>query len=110
VGSKQTFIIKVTNQRGTTARGVTVSDPLPKGLNFVRASTSRHVPGSCGKSRRTVVCRLGDLRVGNSVTVKIIVKPAQRGGYLNRAFVEQSTAEIQSSDNFDLARARRTRR
>jgi uncharacterized repeat protein (TIGR01451 family) len=110
VGSKQTFIIKVTNQRGTTARGVTMSDPLPKGLNFVRASTSRQVPGSCGKSGRTVECRLGTLRVGSSVTVKIIVKPTRRGGYLNRAFVEHTTAELQSSDNIDLARARGTRR
>jgi uncharacterized repeat protein (TIGR01451 family) len=110
VGTKQTFNIKVTNQRGATARGVTMSDPLPKGVKFVRASSSIHVPGSCGPSGKTVVCRLGNLRVGALVTVKIIVKPTKSGGYLNRAFVEHTTGEIQSSDNFDLARARGTRR
>ena len=106
VRHKQTFNIRVTNEGNRRARNVTMSDPLPNAVKFVRASTSRHVPGSCGTSRRTVVCRLGTLRVGALVTVKIIVKPTKNGGYLNRAFVEHTTGEIQSSDNTDLARAR----
>ena len=109
VGHKQTFIIKATNQRGERARDVRMIDLLPKGLNFVRASTSRHVPGSCHKSGRTVEFRLGDLRAGRTVTVEIIVKPTQRGRYINRAYVEHSTGELQSSDNVDIASARATR-
>jgi uncharacterized repeat protein (TIGR01451 family) len=109
VGTKQTYIIKVTNERGERARAVKMIDQLPKGVNFVRASTSRQVPGSCDKSGRTVVCRLGDLRVGRSVTIEIVVKPVNPGRYVNRAYVEHSTAELQSSDNVDIARARASR-
>jgi uncharacterized repeat protein (TIGR01451 family) len=106
VGRTQTFVIKVTNERGDTARGVKVIDRLPRAVNFVRASTSRRVPGSCGKSGRTVTCNLGALRVGAEVTVKIFVKPVERGKYRNRAYVEHRTAELQSVDNIDGARAR----
>jgi uncharacterized repeat protein (TIGR01451 family) len=110
VGRRQTFVIRVTNERGDTARRVVMTDPLPKAVNFVRASTSRGVPGSCGKSGRTVTCDLGNLRVGRTVTVKIFVKPVQRGRYVNRAYVEHRTAELQSFDNIDGARARASKR
>jgi uncharacterized repeat protein (TIGR01451 family) len=108
VGRKQTFVIKVTNERGDTARGVVVTDPLPRVVNFVRASTSRHDPGSCGKSGRTVTCNLGAIGVGGQVKVKIFVKPVDPGRYNNRAYVEHRTAELQSVDNIDGARARAT--
>jgi uncharacterized repeat protein (TIGR01451 family) len=48
VGEMQTFTIKVTNEGNRRARNVTMSDPLPGAVRFVRATTSRHVPGSCG--------------------------------------------------------------
>jgi uncharacterized repeat protein (TIGR01451 family) len=108
VGQTQTFVIKVTNQRGDTARGVVMTDPLPRVVNFVRASTSRHDPGSCRKSGHTVTCDLGNLKVGGLVKVKIFVKPTKAVRYVNRAYVEHSTAELQSVDNIDGARARAT--
>jgi uncharacterized repeat protein (TIGR01451 family) len=110
VGRTQTFVINVTNERGSRARGVVVTDRLPRVVNFVRASTSRHVPGSCGKSGRTVTCNLGALRVGGSVTVKIFVKPTDPGRYKNRANVEHRTAELQASDNIDGTRAHASKR
>ena len=110
VGSQQTFKIVVTNERGATARGVVLTDPLPKQVNFVKAQTSRRVPGSCGKNGRVVTCDLGDLRRGNSVTVKIFVKPVDPGSYKNTAYVEHRTAELQSGDNSDRATARAGRR
>ena len=88
VGERQTFTIKVTNTGDRRARRVTMSDPLPSEVRFIRASTSRHVPGSCGlEPRRTVVCDLGTLRPGNTATVKIYVRPVVAGTYTNRAFV-----------------------
>ena len=111
VGARQTFVIKVVNERGTTARGVRMKDPLPDKVRFVRASTSRHVPGSCRNRNRTVTCDLGNLRVGRSVTVKIFVRPVRSGRYVNRAFVEQKrTAELQARDNIDGTAARAARR
>jgi uncharacterized repeat protein (TIGR01451 family) len=111
VGNKQTFVIKVVNERGDRARGVVMKDQLPNRVKFVRASTTLRDPGICGKSGRTVTCNLGSLRVGQSVTIKIFVKPVRTGKYVNRAFVEQTgTAELQAVDNLDRVTARGTRR
>jgi uncharacterized repeat protein (TIGR01451 family) len=110
VGEKQTFTIKVTNQGNRRARNVTMSDPLPGKVRFVRASTSRHVPGSCGlEPVRTVVCDLGTLRAGKTVTVWIIVKTVEAGSYTNRAFVSfggSSALGLDGFDDQDVARAR----
>jgi uncharacterized repeat protein (TIGR01451 family) len=110
VGDKQAFTIKVTNERGGTAREVTMTDRLPNQVKFIRASTSRQVPGSCGLVERTVTCELGDLEVGQTVTVKIFVKTTQAGRYTNQAFVTHTTTELEESDNQDSARSRVGRR
>ncbi len=101
VGQTQTFTIKVTNSRGGTARQVHMTDPLPTQVRFIRASTSRRVPGSCGLVGRTVTCELGDLVVGRTVTVKIRVEATQAGSYTNFAFVNHTTEELDHSDNRD---------
>ena len=114
VGGNQTFTIKITNRRGDTARDVVMTDPLPTNkVRFIRASTSRRVPGSCSTSvyvqRGVVVCDLGNLRVGRTVTVKILVKNIDAGRYTNRASVSYTTNELDASDNRDGVRARSTR-
>jgi uncharacterized repeat protein (TIGR01451 family) len=110
VGERQTFTIKVANEGNRRARNVTMSDPLPGKVRFVRASTSRHVPGSCGlEPVRTVVCDLGTLRAGKTATVWIIVKSIEAGSYTNRAFVSfggASALELDGFDNQDTVRAR----
>lgn len=111
VGERQTFTINVTNQGDHRARNVTMKDPLPAKVRFIRASTSRQVPGSCAlEPVRTVVCDLGTLRTSNTVTVKIYVKTVEAGAYTNRASVTygSSTAralESDTSDNSDGAKA-----
>lgn len=109
VGDNQTFVIKITNQRGDTARDVVMTDPLPDKVRFIRASTSRKRPGSCGARAGTVTCDLGNLRRDQTVTVKIVVKNVEAGRYTNRASVTHTTTELQASDNHDGARARSTR-
>jgi large repetitive protein len=110
VGDNQTFTIKITNQRGGTARDVVMTDPLPTNkVRFVRASTSRRVPGSCSASGGVVTCDLGNLRVDRTVTVKILVKNIDAGKYVNRASVSHATNELDRSDNRDGVRARSTR-
>ena len=106
VGQTQTFTIKVTNSRGGTARQVHMTDPLPAQVRFIRASTSRRVPGSCGLVRGIVACDLGDLVVGRTVTVQIFVEATQAGSSTNRAFVNHSTTELDHSDNRDDVQAR----
>ena len=108
VGDRQTFTVKVTNSRGGTARQVHMTDPLPTQVRFIRASTSRRVPGSCGLVQRIVTCDLGNLVVGRTVTVKIRVELTQAGRYTNHAFVNHTTEELDHSDNRDDAQARAT--
>ena len=94
VGQKQTFTVKVTNRRGRTATGLKLTDSLPKNVRFVRATTSRHLSGSCTRrgqrGRTTVECRLGDLKVGRSVSITIVVEAVKVGTYTNRVVLSQT--------------------
>ena len=108
VGEPQTFTIRVTNEGAGRAEGVRMTDPLPSKVRFVRASTSRDVPGSCGIDDRVVACRLGTLRSGKTVTVKIHVKPVVEGPYSNRAYVSHGSPADRAPDtqgDSDAARA-----
>ena len=108
VGELQTFTVKVTNDGVGRAEGVRMTDPLPSKVRFVRASTSRHVPGSCGMDDRVVACRLGDLRPDRTVTVKIGVRPVVAGSYTNRAFASHANPGAlgpEAPDASDTARA-----
>jgi hypothetical protein len=91
----------VANEGNRRARNVAMSDPLPGVVRFVRASTSRHVPGSCGlEPVRTVVCDLGTLRAGKTVTIWISVRMIETGSYTNQAFAnfgEASALELDGS-------------
>jgi Domain of unknown function DUF11 len=98
----------VTNARRDTAREVHMTDRLPDQVRFIRASTSRQVPGSCGRVRQIVLCDLGKLRVGRTVTVQIFVEATQAGRYTNRVFVNHSTTELDHTDNRDDVQARAT--
>ena len=110
VGERQVFTVRITNRGTARARGVRMRDPLPSAVRFIRAETSRHVPGSCGIADRVVRCRLGTLRPGRSVTVRIHVRPVVAGSYVNRAFASfgdsTSRADGLSADEpSDAARA-----
>ena len=106
LGERQVFTVKVTNEGSTLAEGVRMRDPLPSALRFVRASTSREVPGSCGIEDRVVECRLGKLRPDGTVTVKIYVKPVVASSYTNRAFASHtSSAGLLVDESSDAARA-----
>ena len=81
-------------------------DPLPREVRFLRASTSRAVPGSCGIEDRVVECRLGKLRADRTVTVKIYVRPVVAGSYVNRAYASfRNTNGLLVEEDKDAARA-----
>ena len=110
VGERQVFTVRITNRGSTRAREVRMRDPLPSAVRFIRAETSRHVPGSCGIEDRVVRCRLGTLRPDRSVTVKIHVRPVVAGSYINRAFAgfRNSTSRasgLSADESTDAARA-----
>jgi uncharacterized repeat protein (TIGR01451 family) len=110
VGERQTFTIRITNEGSRRAEELKMTDPLPSKVRFIKATTSRRVPGSCGIEDRVVTCRLGTLGVDKTVTVKIYVKPVVAGSYTNRAYVSYGSPSAialvsDNSDNSDAARA-----
>jgi uncharacterized repeat protein (TIGR01451 family) len=106
VGGRQVFTVRVTDEGSTRARGVRMTDPLPREVRFLRATTSRQVPGSCGIEDRVVECRLGALRADKTVTVKIYVRPVVAGSYTNRAFANfRNSNGLLVKEDKDAARA-----
>ena len=111
VGQKKTSTITVTNQRGGIARNVVMVDQLPRFMRFVKASTSLHRPGSCAptQGRKGVRCSLGNLRVGETVTIKVTAKAIKKGKGRNVASVSAIGAggglgaDLEPSDNRDTA-------
>ncbi len=86
-----------------------MTDPLPREVRFLRASSSRQVPGSCGIEDRVVKCRLGALRADKTVTVKIYVRPVVAGSYVNRAYANFRNANgLLVEEDKDAARAEAT--
>ena len=69
-GNNLTYTLKVSNGGPDAATDVTVADPLPAGTSLVSATTGA---GSCSHSSGTVSCSLGDLAVGDTVTIVIVV-------------------------------------
>ena len=108
VGERQVFTVKVTNNGTTRAERVSMRDPLPSKVRFIRASSSREVPGSCGIEDRVVRCRLGTLRADEMETVKIYVRPVEAGSYTNRAYASfdnSSNRASGASEGSDAAKA-----
>src|SRR6187551_2183192 len=58
VGSTLTYTILVQNLGPDTATGVTVTDQLPKGVDFVSATATA---GQCARKGKKVTCDLGGL-------------------------------------------------
>lgn len=104
VGEKQVYMILITNKTGSRAKDVRMTDPLPKNVKFIKASTSLHRPGSCGlNAQRTVVCDLGNLDVNQIVIIKIYVKTTEAGRYKDTASVTHSTVELDATNDTDSA-------
>ena len=109
VGERQVFTVRITNEGSTRAEGVRMRDPLPREVRFLRAETSREVPGSCGIEDRVVECRLGKLRADRAVTVKIYVRPVVADSYVNRAYASfRNTNGLLVEEDRDAVRAEAT--
>ena len=66
-----TYTITVTNLGPSTAEDAVVTDSLPMTMTFVSASPS---VGSCSHAGGVVTCSLGDLAVGDEVSIEIVVE------------------------------------
>lgn len=101
VGSPLVYTIQAENLGPETATGVTVSDSLPKGLDYVAATTTL---GQCSLKGRKVTCSLGTLETGpaakvTSATVTLTVIPRESGTVLNTASVKGDQKDPVSSND-----------
>ncbi len=101
VGSTLTYSIQVQNLGPDVATGVTVTDQLPKGVDFVSATAST---GNCARKGKKVTCDLGQLgvpAVDYSVppTVTLAVIPRQTGVIKNTASVKGDQKDPVASNN-----------
>lgn len=94
VGGLVTFTINVTNLGPRSqATGVTVTDALPAGYEFVSASAG------CSHAGGTVTCALGNVAKDTTTTVTITVRATTAGHYNNTATVSGNNADPNGANN-----------
>jgi uncharacterized repeat protein (TIGR01451 family) len=108
VGSPLTYTIQVENLGPDAATGVTVTDSLPKGVDYVSAASTL---GSCALQGRKVVCAIGGLEAGatakvSAATVTLNVVARKAGTISNTASVTGDQKDPVSSNNQATATTR----
>ena len=89
IGDSVTYTSVITNNGPGVATGVSFRDALPAGTTFVSATTTQ---GSCSGTQ-TVVCSLGQLDLGQSATVVIVVRATSAGTVTNTAGISAQEAD-----------------
>lgn len=108
VGSTLTYTIQVENLGPDAATGVTVTDPLPKGVDFVSATATA---GRCVHKGKKVTCDLGGIGMAAGIyagppTVTLSVVPRQAGTISNTASVKGDQKDPVASNNKATATTR----
>jgi len=101
VGSSLTYTVQVQNLGPDPASGVTVTDELPKGVDFVSATATA---GQCTHKARKVTCGLGTLNAptvnyGPPPTVTLTVIPRKVGTITNKASVKGGQKDPVGANN-----------
>src|SRR5919108_4142035 len=99
VGDNLTYTLTVTNLGPNQANDVVVTDSLPSETTFVSVSTNK---GTC-TGTNAITCNLGQVAVGELITITIVVKPTQAGTITNTAVVAGHESEVDASDNTSSA-------
>ncbi|MCP4304424.1 MAG: DUF11 domain-containing protein [bacterium] len=87
VGDETTFTISVVNQGPDDATGVEVTDTLPAGLTYVSDNAGGAYDSASG------VWTIGDLDVGDSVSMDFVVTVDEQGSFTNVAEVTAANEE-----------------
>lgn len=88
--------LTVTNGGPQTATGLTVTDLLPDGVEFVAAESEG---GTNSFVDRTLVCTLPDLAPEATVTVNVTLRGTVAGDYTNAVTVAAAETELVPDDN-----------
>jgi uncharacterized repeat protein (TIGR01451 family) len=95
LGDNLTYTLKVTNKGPNQANNVVVTDSLPSETTFVSISSDK---GTC-TGTNLISCNLGQMAVGETVTITIVVKPTTTGTITNTAVTTGNEAELNPADN-----------
>jgi uncharacterized repeat protein (TIGR01451 family) len=90
-----TWTIVVTNNGPDADTGVTIADPMPAGNTFVSVTTTK---GSC-TGGAILHCTIGDMAVGESVTITLVTTPSTTGNQVNTATVAGNQPETNTANN-----------
>lgn len=89
--------LKVSNKSKTAAHSVVVTDTLPKGVKFAKASSAKGV--KCKRRGRTITCRKASLAAGKSFIVTLRVLSVSGKAYTNSAKVKSSDLDPKPGNN-----------
>lgn len=95
-GQNLTYTLQIANLGPNAATGVVTSDTLPANVTFVSANSTR---GSATQIGGVVSANIGDLAVGASATVTIVVRPNAAGILSNTATVRAATPDPVAANN-----------
>jgi uncharacterized repeat protein (TIGR01451 family) len=90
-----TWTLTVVNNGPNNATGVTVADPIPAGTTYVSSTSTQ---GTC-TGGAALQCQIGNLSVGQTVTITLVTTANQTGTIPNTATVVGNEAETNTANN-----------
>ncbi len=96
VSNNLTFVIAVTNYGPSASTGVTVTNPLPSGAQFVSATNSQ---GTVSTNGSLLAWNVGPLAANAGATLTLVLRPTAAGSVTNSAIVSSVTSDPNSDDN-----------
>ena len=91
-----TYTLRIDNNGPNGATGVTLSDTIPAGSQFVDVTTTA---GSCSEAGGVVDCALGNIPFNTNQTVTIRVRLPSAGVWTNTATASAVTSDPNTSNN-----------
>jgi uncharacterized repeat protein (TIGR01451 family) len=95
-GEPLTYRLVVTNKGPSIVSGVTLTDTLPTGANFVSASSTN---GPCTLANGVLTCDIGVLTNNTGFTVSIVVVPPSEAVLNNTATISSVESDLNPGDN-----------
>ena len=99
-GTNVIYTLTVTNEGPSIVTGLSVTDPLPAGLNYISAVSTL---GVCSFNNGVVTCNVGVLTNNTGLTVTITGVDTTSGALTNRASLSFAEGNLNPQDNSSSA-------